>query len=60
LRDGIEDYEYLAILEGKGLAEEAQKVIMPLAGSWFDWEVDPAAYGKARDELARMIIAANK
>jgi len=60
LRDGIEDYEYLAILEGKGLAEEAQKVIMPLAGSWFDWEVDPAAYEKARAELARMIIAANK
>ena len=60
LRDSIEDYEYLAILERKGLAEEAQKAIMPLAGSWFDWETDPAAYEKARTTLAEMIIAAGK
>ena len=60
LRDSIEDYEYLAILERNGLAEKAQKLIMPLAGSWFDWETDPAVYEKARAKLAEMIIAASK
>jgi len=58
LRDSIEDYEYMAILERKGLAAEAQKVITPLAGSWFDWEADPGEYAKARAKLAEMIVAA--
>ncbi|MBL7153220.1 MAG: DUF4091 domain-containing protein [Phycisphaerae bacterium] len=56
LRDSIEDYEYMAILERKGLADEARKVIMPLAGSWFEWEADPAEYEKARAKLAEMIV----
>jgi hypothetical protein len=60
LRDSIEDYEYLAILQRLGLADEAQKVILPLAGSWFQWETDPAAYETARAKLAEMILAAKK
>jgi len=60
LRDGIEDYEYLAILERLGLAAEAEKVVLPLAGSWFQWEKDPSAYEKARARLAEMIVAAKK
>ena len=60
LRDSIEDYEYLAILERLGLAEKAEKVLLPLAGSWFQWETDPAAYQKARAALAEMIVAAGK
>ena len=56
LRDSIEDYEYLAILERAGLAAEAQKVIMPLAGSWFEWETDPGKYENARAKLADMIV----
>ena len=59
LRDGIEDYEYLAILERLGLAEQAQKVVLPLAGTWFQWDSDPGAYEKARAVLAGMIVAAN-
>ncbi len=58
LRDGIEDYEYLAILERAGLADEAQKVVMPLAGSWFKWETDASQYDSARAKLAEMIVAA--
>jgi len=58
LRDSIEDYEYLSILERSGLADEAQKVVMPLAGSWFNWEADPAEYEKARAKLAKMILDA--
>ena len=56
----MEDYEYLAILERLGRAEEAQKVILPLANSWFRWEKDPAAFGRARAKLAEMIVAAQE
>jgi hypothetical protein len=59
LRDAIEDYEYLAILERRGLAAEAEKVVLPLAGSSFQWETDPAAYVKARAKLAEMIVTAD-
>ena len=54
----MEDSEYLAILERLGRAEEAQKVILPLANSWFRWEKDPAAYARARAKLAEMIVGA--
>ncbi len=57
LRDGIEDYEYLAILERAGRGEDAEKIIIPLAGSWFQWEADPAAYEAARVKLAELILA---
>jgi len=58
LRDSIEDYEYLAILERAGLRAEAEKVVLPLAGSWFQWEKNPAAYQQAREKLAAMILKA--
>jgi hypothetical protein len=58
LRDAVEDYEYLAILERLGRAEEARKVVLPLAGSWFHWEKDPAAFDRARTRLAEMIVRA--
>jgi len=58
LRDAIEDYEYLAILQRRGQSEAAEKIILPLAGSWYQWESDPAAYEKARAELARLIVKA--
>jgi hypothetical protein len=56
LRDGIQDYEYMAILERAGLAAEARRIVEPLAASWFEWEKDPAAYEKARVRLAELII----
>ncbi|MHC4399107.1 MAG: DUF4091 domain-containing protein [Planctomycetota bacterium] len=60
LRDGIEDYEYLAILEGLGLAADAEKVVLPLTPSWFEWEADPSAYENARAKLAELIVAARR
>jgi hypothetical protein len=60
LRDAIEDYEYLAILQRRGLAADAEKVVLPLAGSWFRWETDPATYATARAKLAEMTVAAAK
>ena len=60
LRDSIEDYEYLAILERLDKAAEAEKIVLPVAQSWFGWEKDPAAYKEARVKLADMIVATQK
>ena len=58
LRDSVEDYEYMAILDRAGKAEEARKVVGAVAGSFFTWDEDPGAYQKARAELAQMILKA--
>jgi hypothetical protein len=58
LRDAIEDYEYLAILQRLGRAEDARKVVRSLTETFFQWEKDPLAYEKARAQLAGMIVAA--
>lgn len=58
LRDSIEDYEYLAILERLGQANEAEKIVLPLAESFFRWNSDPRAYDEARAKLAALIVAA--
>lgn len=60
LRDSIQDYEYLAILERLGRADEAEKIVLPLAGSFFRWNPDPKAYDEARAKLAAMILAAKR
>jgi hypothetical protein len=60
LRDGIQDYEYLAMLERAGKADEADKIVRPLAESWFAWEKNPAAYQAARAKLAALLAAGNR
>jgi hypothetical protein len=60
LRDSIEDYEYLAILEKAGLADKAQEIVLSVAKSFFDWDKDPAACQKARAKLAELIATAKK
>jgi len=58
LRDGIEDYEYLALLEKLGRANEAQKIVQSLAPSWFEWDPHPSDYETARKRLAELIVKA--
>jgi hypothetical protein len=60
LRDSMEDYEYLAILERAGLRAEAEKIVLPLAVSWFKWETNAAAYNQAREKLAALIVKAKR
>ncbi|MBN2271855.1 MAG: DUF4091 domain-containing protein [Sedimentisphaerales bacterium] len=60
LRDAIEDYEYLAILERMGRKEEALAVVRDLTQSWFDWNKNPAIYEAARAQLAAMITSTAK
>jgi len=58
LRDSIQDYDYFSILERAGRAADAERIVLPLAGSWFEWDKDPAAYEKARAALAELILKA--
>jgi hypothetical protein len=60
LRDGIEDYEYLAMLQQLGKAEEAQRIVRLLTPTFFDWNKDPEAYDQARVRLAEMIVTAQQ
>jgi len=58
LRDSIEDYEYLAMLERLGRSADAEKIVLPLTSSFFQWDPDPAAYDRARATLAEQIQSA--
>lgn len=60
LRDSIEDYEYLAILQRSGRTAEAQKIVAPLAESFFKWEKNPAAWRSARAALAALIVETSR
>jgi len=60
LRDGIEDYEYLAILDRLGKGAEARALVRRLTSSFFEWQKDSSAYEHARAELAQMILSQKK
>ena len=60
LRDAIEDYDYLVLLERQGKAAEADAIVAPLAGSFFSWEKNPVAYEQARARLADLILSGSK
>ncbi|MCX6904745.1 MAG: DUF4091 domain-containing protein [Verrucomicrobia bacterium] len=56
LRDAIEDYDYLALLEHLGQTAAAEAIVKPLAESFFQWDKNPAAYETARARLAALIL----
>jgi hypothetical protein len=56
VRDAIEDYEYLAILDALGRRSEALQIVLPLADSFTSYSEDPHAYEQARIELAELIL----
>jgi hypothetical protein len=56
LRDGLEDFDYLALLESRGLRDKALEIVMPVAGSWYEWAKDAGPYLAARERLAAMIV----
>jgi hypothetical protein len=60
LRDAVEDYDYLALLEGVGKAAEAEAMVKPLAESFFQWDKNPAAYETARTGLAALILSTSR
>ena len=58
LRDSIQDYDYLTLLQRLGQGTEAQKIVRSLTESFFQWNKDAKAYEQARLKLAGMLTAA--
>jgi hypothetical protein len=55
LRDGMEDYEYFALLEQRNGWEAVQPIVDRIAPNWWDYARDPQALLAARRELAEAI-----
>jgi len=56
LRDGMEDYEYFALLEKLGGKGAAKKIVDTIAPSWWGFSKDPDRIFAARRELAEEIV----
>jgi hypothetical protein len=56
VRDGVQDYERVAILERCGHAADALKIARAVGRSWKDWTRDGDALARAYDELGRRIV----
>ena len=56
LRDGMEDYDYLAILAQLGDPGLAKHLAQTLAPAWDNWSHDPAALASARVLAATRIV----
>jgi hypothetical protein len=55
LRDGLEDYEYLALAASLGLRPEAEALARGLAPQPFEITVDPVRWEEARERLSDAI-----
>ena len=60
LRDGMEDYEYFAILEKLAGKEIVKKIVNTVAPSWWDFSKEPEKFLAAREELADEIMKRQK
>ena len=56
VRDAIEDYEYLAILDGLGRRAEALQIVAPLADSFTSHATTPRTFEQARIDLVDLIV----
>jgi len=55
LRDGMEDYEYFAILAARSGDEAVKPVVDRVAPNWWEYVRDPQTLLAARRELAEQI-----
>jgi len=60
IREGLEDYEYLVLLSQRGGKAFAQDAARRLAQSWTQWNDDPKALYRMREEVAEKIAASEK
>ncbi|HAM35210.1 MAG TPA: hypothetical protein DEB40_08735 [Elusimicrobia bacterium] len=56
IRDGIEDYDYLALLRSLGGGAQARELAAGIARDWDDWSRDPAELKAARRQAAEGIL----
>ena len=57
LRDGMEDYEYFALLEQRGGADVVDALVREAVPTWGTWNQDPGALPRLRERLAEAIVA---
>ncbi len=57
IREGMEDYEYLALLSRSGGDADARAIADRLFPNAYSTEIDPAALMAAREEIASRIVA---
>lgn len=57
IRDGVEDYDYLALLANLGDPILAKSLAKALAPAFDSWNHDPAAVVAAREQAAARIVA---
>lgn len=55
LREGVEDYEYVALLKAAGRGDWAMEVARGVAADWSHWTKDPAALERARQTLGEAL-----
>jgi hypothetical protein len=56
LRDGMEDYEYFAILERLTDKKTVKKTVDTIAPNWWDFSKDPDEFLAAREKIAQQIL----
>jgi hypothetical protein len=57
VRDGMDDFDYVALLRSRGLGDEAQRIIARAASSWSAWTVDGRVLADVRHELLDLLEA---
>lgn len=60
LRDGMEDYEYFAILEKLAGRKAAKDIVGAIAPNWWDFSKTPSDFHAARKKLAEQILKLKK
>jgi hypothetical protein len=60
LRDGMEDYEYFAILEKLTNKKNVKKIIDTITPNWWDFSKNPDEFLAARVKIAKQIIDLKK
>jgi hypothetical protein len=60
LRDGMEDYEYFALLENLAGKEIVEKIVSTIAPNWWDFTKEPGKFLTARQKLAEEIVKRKK
>ena len=56
IREGLEDYEYFAILEKLGQGEFVKNMVDRIAPQWWDFTTDGDSLLKIREKLAQKIV----
>ena len=56
LRDGMEDYEYLAILEKLAGQKVVKEIVDTIAPNWWNFSKDPDEFLAAREKIAQQIL----